>query len=477
MIYPAFSRTVAAFLAAGLLFPALHSVASGKEGERKAPNLIVIMTDDQGYADAGFNGCKDIPTPNMDRLAATGAVCTSAYVTYTVCAPSRAGFITGRYPQRFGFERNVAWQPSVPTTGLDVRETTLAAALRPHGYKSGLIGKWHLGAHDNFHPLNRGFDEFYGHLGGGHRYFPEELTIKNTLDCRNEPDSYKSWILRGFEPVRTERYLTEEFTREALDFVRRQKDNPFFLFLAYNAPHAPMQAPQEELARFAHIKNEKRRTYAAMLGVVDRGVGQMLDLLDELKIADDTIVFFLSDNGGPVSANASNNAPLRGAKSDPYEGGFRVPFAVRWPGTIPACIRFAEPVSSLDIFATIAAVNQIPASAARPLDGVNLLPYLRGEKTGAPHDRIYLRMFDTGAFAMREGDFKIVNGKKASAPALYNLANDISERTDLASREADRFEKMRATYEQWNAQLVEPAFPGLNMREWQQPQAGGTAAD
>lgn len=459
---PKLSRAIAA------LFLALASAGSLCAAERRAPNLVVIMTDDQGYADAGFNGGKEIPTPNMDRLAAGGAVCTNAYVTGTVCAPSRAGFITGRYPQRFGFERNVAWQPKNPTTGIAVEETTIAAALRPYGYKSGLVGKWHLGSHDNFHPLNRGFDEFYGHLGGGHRYLPEELTIPKTTEARNEPESYLTWMLRGFEPVRTERYLTEEFTREALEFVRRQKDNPFFLFLAYNAPHAPMQATDEELAKFSHIKNEKRRTYAAMLTVVDRGVGQILDLLGELKLADDTLIVFLADNGGPVHANGSNNGVLRGHKGQTFEGGFRVPFAIRWPAKIPAGLRYDQPVSSLDIFATIAAANQIPAHAERPLDGVDLVPYLRGDKSGAPHERIYIRQFDSGTYAMREGDFKIVKSKKDAAPALYNLAADPSERTNLAAQDSERLNRMQASYDAWNAQLREPAFPGLDMREWQQ---------
>lgn len=317
-LYP---KLTLALIALACACAALPSVAFAKEGARAAPNIIVIMTDDQGYADVGFNGCKDIPTPNMDRIATGGVVFTAGYAPFTVCAPSRAGFLTGRYPQRFGFERNTAWQPGNPTTGLAAQETTLAAALRPAGYKSGAIGKWHLGAHENFHPLNRGFDEFYGHLGGGHCYFPEELTIQHTKEARNEPDSYRTWISRGFEPVRTERYLTEEFTREALDFVRRQKDNPFFLYLAYNAPHAPLQAPAEEIAKFAHIKNEKRRTYAAMVSVVDRGVGQLLDLLDELKLTDNTLVVFTVDNGGSVGAIAANNGKLRGEKGSPFEGG------------------------------------------------------------------------------------------------------------------------------------------------------------
>jgi arylsulfatase A-like enzyme len=433
---------------------------------KPAPNLVVIMTDDQGYADAGFNGGTEIPTPNLDRIAAGGVRFTNAYVTYAVCSPSRAGFMTGRYPQRFGYERNVAFRPHDPAAGLSLRETTLAEALRPAGYTSAAIGKWHLGSHDNFHPLNRGFDEFFGHLGGGLNYFPEKLTIRDYREAKNESESYRTWIVRNREPVQTTRYLTEEFTHEALDFVRRQKNNRFFLYLAYNAPHTPMQAPEEEIAKFAHIPNEKRRTYAAMLSVVDRGVGQLLDLLDELQIADNTLVFFLSDNGGPTADNGSRNAPLRGAKGSPFEGGFRVPFAARWPGVFPAGATYEKPVSSLDIFATIAAANQLVARTDRPLDGVDLVPFVRDGREGAPHPRIYLRNFDRGAFAIREGDHKLVRTEKDQAPMLFNLGADISERRDLAAAEPERVQTLLGTYETWNAQLIEPAFPGLPRSEW-----------
>lgn len=453
---------------------ALSSTALLLGSEPRPPNLIVIMTDDQGYADVGFNGhLKDFTTPHLDRLAAEGVIFTDGYVTYSVCGPSRAGFITGRYQQRFGFERNPAWRPADPTVGLPLEERTLAEALRPLGYTSSIIGKWHLGGHDRFHPLNRGFDEFYGHLGGGKRYFPSDLTIKNTLDARNEPESYRSWITRGFEPVRTEHYLTEEFTREALDFVRRQAatpDSPFFLFLSYNAPHAPMQAPEEDIARFPHIEDEKRRIYAAMVTVLDRGVGELLDLLDTLNLSENTLVFFLSDNGGPTSSNASSNAPFRGTKSTPFEGGIRVPFAARWPGVIPAGLRFTQPVSSLDIFGTIAALSHYSPDPQRPLDGVNLIPYLRGEKAGAPHERIYLRMFDRGVFAFREGDFKIVRPQNIEQPRLFNLRLDPTESRDLHQAQPQRTSRLLKTYQEWNAQLIAPTFDGLDMREWSRPQ-------
>jgi arylsulfatase A-like enzyme len=439
----------------------LTAAASPAATSTRPPNLIVIMTDDQGYADVGFNGCRDIPTPHLDSIAAAGVRFTNGYVSYAVCSPSRAGLLTGRYPQRFGHERNPAWQPENPASGLPLSETLLPAALGRVGYTSGLIGKWHLGVHPQFHPLARGFNEFYGHLGGGHRYFPDDLTIVEPTDARGEAESYRLWIRRDHAPVRTTQYLTDEFSDEAVRFVERHKDGPFFLFLAYNAPHTPLQAPEKYLARFAHIRDERRRTYAAMVGAVDDGVGCLLAKLRELRLEDDTLVVYLSDNGGPTTVNGSNNGPLRGDKGSPWEGGIRVPFAAQWPGRIPAGLVYDQPVISLDIFATIAALAQTPLDPARPLDGVNLLPYLTGEKTGAPHEAIYLRMFDRGVFAVRSGDSKLVIAGRDAAPQLFDLGRDLAETKNLADAqpaEVARLEKLRAT---WAAQLVEPVFEGL----------------
>jgi arylsulfatase A-like enzyme len=432
------------------------------------PNLIVIVADDLGYADVGFNGHSDIPTPNIDRIAKAGVVFSDAYVTFTVCGPSRAGLITGRYPQRFGFERNPAWKPADPSVGLPLVEKTIAEVLRPAGYKSGVIGKWHLGAHESLHPLSRGFDEFYGHLGGGHRYFPDELTIQHTHDAKNEPQSYTTWISRGREPVRTQQYLTDEFSSEAVEFVSRHKDGPFFLYLAYNAPHGPLQAPQEEIEKFKNVTDEKRRIYSAMVSVMDRGIGDVLDELDKLGLTENTLIFFLSDNGGPTQSNGSKNTPLRGGKSDPFEGGFRVPMAARWPRALPAGIKYSKPVSALDILATIAAANNLKEDPQRPLDGVNLVPHLIGEKADAPHKRIYLRMFDAKSHAMREGDFKIIQPKQAKDEGLllFNLASDLSEKNNLADTDQERLKSLQQNYEKWNAQLMEPAFRGLEMKEW-----------
>jgi len=442
--------------------------STGKAAVLDKPNLIVIMTDDLGYADVGFNGCKDIPTPNIDKIADNGVRFTSGYVTYSVCSPSRAGFITGRYPQRFGYERNAQYKPDDPNMGLPLNQETIASCLGKVGYKSMVIGKWHLGAHPNLHPLRRGFNEFYGHLGGGHRYLPEELTIKDSFKAKGEAE-YRSWILRNNEPVKPTKYLTDEFSDEAVSFVKRHKDENFFLFLSYNAPHNPLQATEKYLSRFDHIKDKKRKIYAAMVSAVDDGVGRLLDKLDELKLTDNTLVFFLSDNGGPEHANASDNGVLRGGKGDAWEGGYRVPFAVQWKGKLSAGVTYDKPVSSLDIMATITALSGAPVNAKQPLDGVNLVPYLTGKKSEAPHDAIYLRKFDDKRYAVRSGDYKLIIPFKTAKGQLYNLDTDISEENNIAARHPEKLQRLEELRVQWNSELVDPRFLGLiHLPKWQE---------
>ena len=465
------TRASISVLLGSLLTAATHADTSSAGASQalvrpgNQPNLIIILTDDQGYHDVGFNGCKDIPTPNLDSIAANGVRFSNGYVSYSVCSPSRAGLLTGRYEERFGHERNPQWEPENVHSGLPLTETTLADALGKVGYHSGIIGKWHLGCNSALHPLKRGFDEFFGFLGGGHRYLPAEFTLKETRQAKNgsEADSYRLWIMRNYEPVQTTNYLTDEFSDEAVRFIDRNQSKPFFLYLAYNAPHTPLEATEKYLSRFPNIKNPKRRTYAAMISAVDDGVGRVLAELRKQGLADNTLVFYLSDNGGPTEANASNNHPLRGGKGSPWEGGWHVPFAMQWPGHLTPGKVYDQPVLSLDIFATIAALSHAPTNAARPLDGVNLLPYLTGQKTGAPHDTIYLRMYDKGAFAVRSGDTKLVIPKHGDAPELFNVTKDISESKNLAG-EAEmqpvlqELEKRRAA---WSSQLVPPAFLGL----------------
>ncbi len=434
----------------------------------KKPNLIVIMCDDLGYADVGFNGCTDIPTPNIDRIAKNGVQCTSGYTSHSFCAPSRAGFLTGRYGQRFGFERNPQYQPDDPNMGLPLEQRTIADVLKPAGYTSGIIGKWHLGSHPTLHPLNRGFDFFYGHLGGTHQYFPEALTIEDCYTARGENESSRTWIMRNHKPVPPTKYLTDEFSDAAVSFVEQHKDKPFFLFLSYNAPHTPLQAPEKYLSRFPDIGDRKRRTYAAMVSAVDDGVGLLLDKLEQLKLADDTIIFFLSDNGGPETKNSSDNGVLRGGKASVWEGGFRVPYAVQWKNILPAGIKYDEPVSSLDITATIVELSDTPLDPKRPLDGVNLIPYLSGKKTGVPHNTIYQRKFDQNQYAVRRCDFKMVIQSKDGKAQLYNLVSDIGEKQDIAGKYPEKLNELEQIRLKWDSEMIEPVFLGLHQApKWQ----------
>ncbi len=426
------------------------------------PNIIIILADDLGYADVGFNGCKDIPTPNIDRIATNGVKFTSGYVTFSVCGPSRAGLLTGRYPQRFGYERNPQYRPNDPNMGLPKTEKTLAETLKTVGYTSGIIGKWHQGADISNHPLNRGFDEFFGHLGGGHQYFPEQLTIQDSYAVDNDEGmSYKTWIMRNHVPVQTKKYLTDEFSDEAVQFVERNQKKPFFLYLSYNAPHGPLQATQEYLDRFPNIVDKKRKTYAAMVSAVDDGVGKLLNKLDDLNLDKNTLVYFLSDNGGPEQSNGSDNGALREGKSSIYEGGYRVPFAMQWKGTVKPGV-YDNPISSLDIFATIASLSKVSISKERPLDGVNLIPYLISKNKGMPHETIYLRKFDYKEYSVRHKNFKLVL-KKDGIPQLYDLTKDIGEENDIAKQHPEEVKKIETIRKEWDSTLIEPIFEGLIM--------------
>ena len=431
------------------------------------PNVIVIMTDDLGYVDVGFNGSIDIPTPNIDRIAHQGVRFTNGYTPYSVCSPSRAGFNTGRYQQRFGYERNTQYRPNDPNMGLPQNEKTISEVLGQVGYTSGVIGKWHLGAHISNHPLNRGFDFFYGHLGGGHRYFPEELTIEDSYSINDEPLSYRTWIMRDHQPEKTDEYLTDEFSKEAVKFIEKNQKNPFFLYLAYNAPHGPLQATTKYLDRFDHIKNKKRKTYAAMVSAVDDGIGGILEHLESLDIIENTMIFFLSGNGGPEAKNGSNNGPLREGKSSIYEGGNRVPFAMQWTGEIEPMV-YEYPISSLDILPTIGAQIHAPLVADRPLDGVIIIPYLKGEKKGRPHQTLYVRKFDDDLYSVRDGDLKLVTKKRNSEKELYNLQDDLGEENDLAETLPQEVKRLDSLRQNWDAQLINPIFLGLiHTERWQ----------
>jgi len=419
------------------------------------PNIIIILTDDQGYGDVGFNGCKDIPTPNIDRIATNGVKFTNGYVTYAVCGPSRAGLITGRYQDRFGFCRNPLFAPKDVNMGLPLTEQTIAEELKGADYQTMAIGKWHLGAHEQLRPLNRGFDEFFGFLTGGHNYFPEDLVFNDLSELNGQWDPYRTKLLRNNSRIDEKEYLTDALSREAVSFVEKNKSNPFFLYLAFNAPHTPLQATDKYLERFNHIKDKNRKTYAAMVSAVDDGVGKLLDRLEALGVEKNTLVFFLSDNGGAKN-NSSDNGELRDGKSSLYEGGIRVPFALQWPGKISKGIIYEEPVISLDIAATAMELAQV--TPKNELDGINLIPFLTNKRNGIPHQKLFWRKYDDQSMAIRHGNMKLVQYKTPDK-VLYNLKEDKGE--TIALKDSISHNLLFNSYKEWNAKNSDPNFLGL----------------
>jgi arylsulfatase A-like enzyme len=448
------------FLWASLLCLAVQVKAQSSS----KPNVIVILADDLGYQDVGFNGAKDIPTPNIDQIAKNGVKFTNGYVTYAVCGPSRAGLITGRYQDRFGYSRNPLYAPQDVEMGLPLTEETMADILKRNGYYSIAIGKWHLGTHSALHPQKRGFNEFFGFLEGGHHYMPEMWTLEDDTKAKTQYDGYKTKLLRNIKPIEEKEYLTDALSREAVSFIDKNAQKPFFIYLAYNAPHTPLQATSKYLDRFSHIQNPKRKTYAAMVSAMDDGVGAVLKQLKDKGLEKNTIVVFLSDNGGPENDNASDNGPLRGQKSNFWDGGIKVPFAIQWPGKIKAGSVYEKPVISLDILATVAAAASAKINPEKPLDGVNLLPYLNGGNRKAPHEYLFWRNYDQNIIVVRTEKHKIVV-TKAFNEELFNSLEDIAEKTNLIQDDKQTFDKLMQQWKVWNGQLKEPLFLGLTQEK------------
>jgi arylsulfatase A-like enzyme len=411
------------------------------------PNILIILADDLGYADVGFNGCRDIPTPNLDTLARSGVRCTSGYVTHPFCSPTRAGLLTGRYQQRFGHENNPAWLPQSTVAGLPISQTTLPQVLKTASYVTGCVGKWHLGAHPQFHPNRRGFDEYFGLLGGGHIYIPG---VKGSGEYQIPMD-------RNGQPEPLTEYLTTVLASEGSSFITRHKGQPWFLYLAFNAPHTPLQVTDPLMERVKHITDETRRSYAGLVVGLDDAVGVVMNALKESGQVENTLVFFFSDNGGPVGVTHSDNAPLRGAKGDVFEGGIRVPFLVSWPGRLPQGKDYTQPVISLDVFATAVALAGAKVPDNHSLEGANITPYLAGERTDSPHDRLFWRAGGGVKFAVREADWKLVGGENGTTQ-LFNLAEDLGESKDLAAVQPEVLARLSRAYDDWNKNNAAPLF-------------------
>jgi arylsulfatase A-like enzyme len=421
------------FLATAFLAPFAASAQTRK------PNIVLLVADDLGFAEIGVHGCKDIPTPHIDSIAKSGVRFSNGYVSCPVCSPTRAGLLTGRYQQRFGHEFNPG--PANQASGdfgLPLSETTLANRLKDLGYATGMVGKWHLGYRPEYLPLKRGFDEFFGFPGGAHSY----------LDWKDRGREGNP-VMRGDTVVEENTYLTDAFAREAAAFIEKHRSRPFFLYVPFNAVHAPLEAIQKYQDRFAAISDPKRRTYAAMMSAMDDAIGAILGKLRQHNIEDDTLVFFVSDNGGPTVQTTSSNHPLRGYKGQVYEGGIHVPFLVQWKRRLPKGVVYDNPVIALDILPTaVAAAGGTPAAN---LDGVNLLPYLTGQNKAAPHEALYWRFGPQ--WAVRKGDWKLLSAAQGSAE-LYNLAEDLSEKSNLASSQPAKAKELQAAYDAWNAKNI-----------------------
>ena len=451
------------------------------------PNIIVLFADDLGYGELGCQGNSEIPTPHIDSIANNGVRFTDGYVAGPNCSPSRAGLLTGRIPTRFGYEFNpIGAVNEHPGIGLPAAEVTIAESLQNAGYTTGLVGKWHQGGTADYHPFRHGFDEFFGFLHEGHYFVPPPYKGVTTMLRRkslpygytgrwvgekgliytdhmggNEPDyDADNPITRGGQPVVETEYLTDALTREAIDFIDRHDDKPFFLYLAYNAVHSPLQGADAYMKKFVHIEDVHRRIFAAMLSNMDDSVGAVMAQLRKSGLEENTMVFFLSDNGGPTRELTSSNLPLRGSKGQMYEGGLRVPFMMQWKGTIPAGQTYEKPVSSFDIYAT-AAANSEGVIAPELVEGVDLVPFVTGKKKGIPHETLFWRQ--GGKYGLRHGDWKIVRmgGRRSPGKSqweLYNLSEDLSEETNLAQLKPERLTELVERWEKMNSEMAEPLF-------------------
>lgn len=455
------------------------------KGEEIRPNIVLIFVDDLGYNDVSYNGATEIETPNIDRLADEGIIFSNGYIVHPTCGPSRAGLITGRYPARFGMEANLAYAPFDPEYGLPVEETTVAAYLKDMGYQTGIVGKWQLGAAPPFNPLNRGFDYFYGFLGGEHNYFavdgahagPSQAVVSYLPLNENRSAT-------GFDG-----YLTDVLTDHAIEFVHENRDEPFFLYLAYNAPHTPLQAPENLVEKYSKkltskvhrllgseqipddLSDQRRHTYLAMISSLDQNIGRVLDTLAKTGERDNTLIFFLSDNGGVYPKDDedrhtwADNSPFSRGKNSFFEGGIRVPFVASWPARWPQGETFEPMVSSLDIAATAMALTGSEADASRPLDGVNLDPFLRGETAGPPHEALFWRQANevphNTLFAVRTGSAKLIRDREGGAVQLFDLERDPSETRNLIDGDPQTAARLAELWNAWNRDNVSlNIYPG-----------------
>ncbi|MDU0356312.1 sulfatase-like hydrolase/transferase [Paraglaciecola aquimarina] len=464
------------------------TIAMANEGQAKhaeRPNILVILTDDMGYADVGFNGSQDIKTPNLDQLAAEGTTFSSAYNVHPFCGPSRAGLLTGRYPHKFGSQFNLPRSSRSGGLGIPVEETYMSKVLQDSGYYTGAIGKWHLGEEAQYHPNNRGFDEFYGFLNGGHDYFPDKFSKQYNSQRKQGLDHAIFGYLRPLEhngkEVEETEYVTDGLSREAVNFIEaaaEDKSTPFFLYLAYNAPHSPMQAKAEDMAQFPNIKDKKRKTYAGMVYAVDRGVKRIVDSLKATGQFENTLIVFFSDNGGKPNLGA-DNGPLRGRKGDVLEGGYRTPMFFHWPNKVPVGRKFNHPISTLDLFPTFSHLANAKVPKSKKLDGKDILPSIQAGTNPRAGEMIYAVRHRLGfsEAAARKDNWKIINRGELDNNnqwQLFDVDKDPSETKDLAEKHPLLVREMVAEMEAWSWTNIQPKWfhihqEGTQWREQSMP--------
>ncbi|MEI7730530.1 MAG: sulfatase-like hydrolase/transferase [Verrucomicrobiota bacterium] len=436
------------------------SAVSAAEVKSAKPNILLILADDMGYGDSGCYGGKLAPTPAIDSLAREGVRCTDGYVTAPVCAPSRCGIMTGAYNQRFGIQ----WNEDRAKYNVGPHKL-LPQALKSAGYVTGHIGKWNVGA-----DITGCFDETYDVIDWEADYFPDQTGHYVGLDSPSEHASSKVQGVWG--PKRaSDEYLTDRIGRHAVEFIEKHQAQPFFLYLAFNAVHSPWSAKTAARERFAHLKDPPLNFYAAMIASLDENIACVLAKLKAAGLEQNTLVVFTSDNGPamgspnikvwpenwPKKILVGSAGPLRGYKAQFFEGGIREPFIVRWPATLKAGDTYRQPVSTMDLYATFCAAAGAPVPAGTKLDGVNLLPYLSGEKAGVPHEILFWKNGDQGA--VRQGDWKLVISALQPKLQLFNLAADIGEQNDLSGEQPKWVEKLHRAWLDWSTPLPPRANP------------------
>ena len=463
------------------------------------PNIIVILADDLGYADISAYKIDRFKTPNIDRIGLQGVRFTDGYASAPVCGPSRAGLMTGRYQERFGFEYNngPARRDAAEGLGLAVGEITVAQLLRMAGYHTGMIGKWHLGSQPQFYPTSRGFDEFVGFLPGESAYIdPRQPGVHlsfgplgdqalnsrlPTPDNDEDAETPAGKIAATFRRKSTDQiiegtdqhvvhnetqYLTDYFGDRATQYIQRNSTGgqPYFLYLAFNAVHSPHMVTAKYYDRFPQIKDHQLRVYAAMVAALDDQVGRVLDAVDASGQASNTLIYFASDNGCAMYwPGLCSCTPLRGGKLSHYEGGVRVPFMMRWPGHIESGLVYRDVVSLLDILPTSVAAAGGSLPTDRVYDGVDIMPYLTGRKPGSAHNMLAWRRLPL--FSIRQGDWKLwesvddKTGKYGEYKLLFNLKDDLNETIDLAARNPRKVKELEALAREWAKMMTDPKWP------------------